>query len=203
MREEGFWSDNPEQEPWPMEREAPWDGQSDFVMMLGAVENALKTSDLGKIVAYRGYSHCRICDQLNGSKEYHYNEWIWPQGFKHYIESHNVMPSQDFMDMITGEYVNMEMKMTREIGKATKPEKLMEWDDNKLIGEIKKQVRSDWGGLDRNSAIKFIGKELLNRGLPSTHKLSEFIYDLVQDKISGCRNRIDSKVKELRRRLSQ
>jgi hypothetical protein len=42
---------------------------------------------------YMGISHCRICDIDNGSREYSVmfegRKFIWPAGFRHYLEEHN------------------------------------------------------------------------------------------------------------------
>jgi hypothetical protein len=54
------------------------------------------------VICYRGVSGCRCCGQLNGSREYRYNGWAWPQGFRHYIEEHNVVPSKEFLKEVLG-----------------------------------------------------------------------------------------------------
>lgn len=53
------------------------------------------------VIGYRGSSTCRICGCHNGSKEYVYGGYRWPQGFRHYVEEHNVEPSEGFKKMLT------------------------------------------------------------------------------------------------------
>lgn len=80
-----------------------------------------------KVTAYRGWSACRCCDfgfklindrwtdtpenreavtrslRVNmGNKEYRYNGWIWPEGFRHYIDIHNVVPCEEFLTDVLG-----------------------------------------------------------------------------------------------------
>lgn len=46
-----------------------------------------------------GYSYCRLCDkQDNGYREQSDGVFIWPEGFTHYVEEHNVKPPQEFID---------------------------------------------------------------------------------------------------------
>ena len=53
---------------------------------------------------YKGWSNCRVCEQQNGSTEYVLefmeSKWEWPVGFLHYVEKHNVRPSQAFQEFI-------------------------------------------------------------------------------------------------------
>ena len=43
-----------------------------------------------KYDAFLGYSQCRVCGKLNGSREFMNDYFIWPEGLLHYIEEHNV-----------------------------------------------------------------------------------------------------------------
>ncbi len=68
---------------------------------------------------YMGFSRCRICNINNGSKEYYIidknNMYIFPEGFLHYIEAHNILPSEDFIDLlknINGKFFKNEINKT-------------------------------------------------------------------------------------------
>jgi hypothetical protein len=58
----------------------------------------------GLVHAYRGFSHCRLCNCSNGSREYEFNfentTWIWPEGYVHYIADHAVRPDEEFRSMV-------------------------------------------------------------------------------------------------------
>jgi hypothetical protein len=124
-REVGFWYNDYEDKhrPMPVANPEPWNGQAEFIAKLMSIEVPLMSAYQAQIdryntaliarsedrslpypempkdttvVAYRGYSPCRICDQSNGSREYHYGGWIWPQGYIHYLRDHNVLPDEDF-----------------------------------------------------------------------------------------------------------
>ncbi|QRE00201.1 hypothetical protein [Burkholderia phage BCSR5] len=57
-----------------------------------------------EIHQYRGSSDCRCCRQRNGSREYVFRfegiKWVWPEGYRHYIEEHGVEPDASFRLMI-------------------------------------------------------------------------------------------------------
>lgn len=50
--------------------------------------------------SYRGFSDCRICGKMNGSREHTDGEWYWPSGFSHYLREHDVRPPQEFIDHV-------------------------------------------------------------------------------------------------------
>lgn len=52
------------------------------------------------VISYRGISMCRICNQYNGHREYHLQNYIWPEGYIHYIKDHNVAIDDNFIDFI-------------------------------------------------------------------------------------------------------
>lgn len=49
---------------------------------------------------YFGCSTCRICKKENGSSEYYYNGFCWPEGYIHYLIDHSVHPSKSFYNMV-------------------------------------------------------------------------------------------------------
>jgi hypothetical protein len=102
LRQEGFWCD-PEQKdflfkenPYPKENQMSQDEIVDFLNKLEKIEKNTPT------FKYLGYSHCRICGESNGTQTYYTDLFAWPQGFKHYIKEHGVMPSAAFVLHIRG-----------------------------------------------------------------------------------------------------
>lgn len=60
---------------------------------------------------YLGYSECRMCDKsLNGCGEYEFVldgiKYIFPEGYLHYVDKHNVHPSKEFRKVIIDIYNN-------------------------------------------------------------------------------------------------
>jgi hypothetical protein len=96
---EGFWKnkDNPNL-PFPIANNEKWIGQDEFVEKLKEIEKSLSKTD------YRGWSTCRLCKikTMNGIGEYRCNIWLWPEGFLHYVEKHNVRPSLAFQEFVIG-----------------------------------------------------------------------------------------------------
>ena len=90
----GYWkSDMEEQYPHPSAFVGPdWDKDEK--------QQVIDYLNQGVVLqAYRGLSWCRFgCKRVNmGSKEMTDGEFLWPEGFVHYIELHNVKPPAQFI----------------------------------------------------------------------------------------------------------
>jgi hypothetical protein len=64
------------------------------------IEKIRRVEKFSQKVSYLGASPCRLCDQPNGSREYTYNGFCWPEGYTHYLETHNVACHSGFATMI-------------------------------------------------------------------------------------------------------
>jgi hypothetical protein len=103
MKSEGFWRLSESIEsgilhadlPFPIAQKQSWENRDIFLSKLVHKES------IAKKIAYRGYSSCRLCNKRNGYLEYEYGGWRWPEGLSHYVEEHNVKPSDDFIAFIT------------------------------------------------------------------------------------------------------
>lgn len=93
---EGFWySPQHPHFPKPQAGATPWEGQAVFLTRLRAVE-ALAMS-----TTYKGFSTCRLCGTPAGSREFFLSDVVWPDGLKHYIQAHNVKPSEGFRAFVS------------------------------------------------------------------------------------------------------
>ena len=99
-RREGFWApteSGKSELPWPIPIHIKWKGKYKFLF-------ALKQAEMkghATAIHYKGSSPCRLCEKKrNGSIEYEYRGWIWPAGYRHYIENHTVRPSLAFQEFI-------------------------------------------------------------------------------------------------------
>ena len=98
MRKEGFWwSEYESAFPKPIEHPVPEADKEEFLTAL------VKKEKIAHVTYYKGYSHCRICECRNGTTEFRSGSWIWPEGYEHYIEKHNVHPSAEFKQFILGD----------------------------------------------------------------------------------------------------
>lgn len=107
-RLEGFW--HSEGEPWFPKPEAHTDEmprKSLFLDMLSKAE--AKSKEDGQTQHYRGFSRCRICGIINGSTEHRTKGWKWPEGYRHYLDVHNVRPSLAFQMAIMGTHFKWEL----------------------------------------------------------------------------------------------
>jgi hypothetical protein len=107
-RHEGFWSsaaalpDRIHEDPWqawlpfPKGHAESWPGEAAFLIALAEVEAAMIAQE--RVVSYRGYSCCRLCADLylNGRREFRHPNWVWPEGFRHYVAVHHVRPRPAF-----------------------------------------------------------------------------------------------------------
>lgn len=50
-----------------------------------------------KIHHMRGLSRCRLCGRMNGSAERSDGEFLWPEGYSHYVKEHGVIPPTKFL----------------------------------------------------------------------------------------------------------
>jgi len=131
-KQEGFWYSEDEPEyPFPKEHTGEW-GKDEFLSALIALEDKLmaeyaimvkKYNEGGKyeatnVESYRGSSECRICKCINGSREFSYNNWKWPEGFRHYIIEHGIKPSDEFILMIRNEQIKTTTEQLKEINKG-------------------------------------------------------------------------------------
>lgn len=107
---EGFWETSEPGSclPTPIPREKPWKGQQEFLSALDNMEMQIGSGHAAQIAerplhkTYRGWSECRICGKKNGSGKYSFYGWEWPNGFRHYVEAHNVRPSLAFQEFVLG-----------------------------------------------------------------------------------------------------
>lgn len=53
---------------------------------------------------FMGTSTCRCCGKNNGTGEYYFQGWAWPDGYMHYLVEHHVEPSAAFMVFINSTY---------------------------------------------------------------------------------------------------
>lgn len=103
LRREGFWTASMMLKgklPFPVPYNNVWPGKHKFLRALKKIQNVAEVNH------YRGWSTCRICSKHNGSTEYEYKGWVWPEGFMHYVSTHNVRPSLAFQEFI----INKEIK---------------------------------------------------------------------------------------------
>lgn len=121
-RVEGYWrpsdemppSDKPCQPyevlPWPAGADRPWPGRDKFLSALARVERSARGVEKHR---YMGYSTCRLCGRMNGTAEYFdprpnaAHGWRWPEGLAHYVEAHNVEPSNAFLNYIMWRSLNL------------------------------------------------------------------------------------------------
>ena len=120
-KKEGFWYSEYEKHfPMPEEFKGEWDRDS-FLCNLIELEDLLMSTYQAVVDMYndgdcrpydryqksgvnvtesRGFSVCRVCGCANGSRTFVHGGFMWPDGFRHYIEEHNVKPSDEFIEMV-------------------------------------------------------------------------------------------------------
>jgi hypothetical protein len=63
-------------------------------LVVGYLKNGVE------LIQWRGSSGCRICGIHNGSTCKGDDVFIWPAGFAHYVEAHNVRPPEEFINHV-------------------------------------------------------------------------------------------------------
>lgn len=102
---EGYWRATKSQIGLKFDSQLPWPrthpdaesvyGRDEFLIKLQMFEAKARA------VGYKGWSRSRLTGECNGSREYEYRGWTWPEGYQHYIE-HGVLPSRAFYEFVTG-----------------------------------------------------------------------------------------------------
>lgn len=91
MKEIGYWrqkEDSNEDLSWPTEGKLPMETKQKIV------EYLMKGK---QHAAWKGFSRCRICSKLNGTTCLTDGEFVYPEGYAHYIIDHNIMPDLDLL----------------------------------------------------------------------------------------------------------
>jgi hypothetical protein len=59
----------------------------------------------GAATAHRwmGFSNCRFCGKINGTTCFGDSEFVWPEGFAHYLREHGVRPPAAFVEHVMGQ----------------------------------------------------------------------------------------------------
>lgn len=94
MKVEGYWrahKDDVSEYPFPESV-----GFKDDVF----VEKVKSLQEKARVIQFKGFSFCRICECINGTQEFEYKGWNWPSGYLHYIVDHGVKPSDEFYDFV-------------------------------------------------------------------------------------------------------
>ena len=103
MKKVGYWYSKEEPKlPMPVQQgpDSEWvlaGRPAAFAKLLNIVER------LARCRGFKGSSKCRICGKRNGSMEYSYKGWMWPEGYMHYIKDHNVRPPMRFVAFVVSE----------------------------------------------------------------------------------------------------
>lgn len=94
---EGFWYSKDEPDlPMPVENSIDPELKQAFLSALQEIQKQAEQEH------YMGWSDCRLCDKMNGSRELYFMGWKWPEGYIHYIQDHNVAPTKEFHDFVVG-----------------------------------------------------------------------------------------------------
>ena len=81
--------------PYPEEHTKKWSGQDQFLEQLINKEKNIK------LLKTNRNTNCLLCDKKNINKgRYNDSEFIWEDGLKHYIETHNIKPTDEFIEFI-------------------------------------------------------------------------------------------------------
>ena len=102
MKKIGYWRDKEDKKtsiekdlPYPTEFiDKDWNKKERQVII-----DYLKKGEV--VERWKGYSTCRICEKYNnGSRCLGDGQYQWPEGYAHYIETHDVKPPQEFIEWV-------------------------------------------------------------------------------------------------------
>lgn len=95
--------------PFPEPTTEAWDTKYIFLDALKCIEELLEKHNPDQVLLTKGFSLCRLCGDINGSKEFilklpNGHSVMWPSGYSHYIRVHNVKPPITFINVIFDAY---------------------------------------------------------------------------------------------------
>jgi hypothetical protein len=64
------------------------------------LSRAREPNPVGQVIQYKGFSHCRICGNANGSQTFILDGFSWPSGYLHYLSEHFVRPDPAFEQFV-------------------------------------------------------------------------------------------------------
>jgi hypothetical protein len=103
---EGYWYSTQEpQYPKPIAVDEPFEDKQAIVDAMKKLEKDIYLHKKGNIVYFKGFSTCRCCKEINGTVEYTYKNWKWPEGLIHYVEVHNIRPSDEFIENVLKHFI--------------------------------------------------------------------------------------------------
>jgi hypothetical protein len=81
--------------PYPQGNIKKWSGQDQFLEQLSNKEKNIKLLETNR------NKNCLLCNKKNINKgKYNDAEFIWEDGLKHYIEIHNIKPTDEFIEFV-------------------------------------------------------------------------------------------------------
>lgn len=115
---EGYWSEVNSGEYQPIVSNKPWIGKEEWIMKALTVQNYLKRFESGAmqnfhnrspgVMHHLGYAPSRIDQSFLGASEYIDGDICWPyQYVEHYIQEHNVPPTERFYHYINQRYATL------------------------------------------------------------------------------------------------
>lgn len=116
FKHEGYWAGSSamfEHYPMPVPNKFKQEDMEIFLPKLQWVESQIvyrpAQNQVSKLpqafkMHFMGYSTCRCCGEKNGTGEYYFQGWAWPDGYMHYLVEHKVEPSAAFMVFINSTY---------------------------------------------------------------------------------------------------
>lgn len=162
----GFWrssKDDDVQLPWPEDyiKNGGWEELSRGCMSPEELKKIVLEylNSFEEINHYRGISICRICGIANGCCERTDGEFLWPIGYSHYVEIHNVLPPTQIIGkaikyfLLNNEYFRKNFKGIYKKWMKNSPEmreKIRNFRKEKHNEEFLKKIeelKKKWGGV--------------------------------------------------------
>ena len=86
--------------PYPKPKKY-WGNRAIFLSKLSDVEESIKSS----YVPTTEPKSCLLCSRVITNGTYTFNNIKWDDGYKHYIEKHDIVPTKEFQDFIFTFYI--------------------------------------------------------------------------------------------------
>ena len=109
-----------------------WLYSDEFIKKIKILESVLKKSD--KFLKFENDKKCKLCDEYKSTGTYKLNKYIWEDILSHYIDKHNIRPSEEFIDFILFSKYNTTLKLeSRIIVEKETDKKFIKINRNQLL----------------------------------------------------------------------
>ena len=72
---------------WPTKK---WNSDEEKTKYLALFDKKINSLSQNQVIGYMGFSDCCMCFKENGCMEYYFDNFVIPEGYRHYMNEHSL-----------------------------------------------------------------------------------------------------------------